>query len=389
MAKGKKGKKKDAKLSKKQRRSLEEQVSLAIEDEYADAFGIAGLEDLDDPDLLIEDELYLDDVYEDFFTEVDIIEMSFADVGRDLFLSGAITSHGGNLSWFDGEQIWITRTGSQLGNLGVGDVIPTTWEPSEFDEGCSSELVVHRAIYHAMKERCEAEGEEFELAAIVHAHTKYTTLLSFGQDEIAPVDSECKYLIPHAVKVVRPEVSIGSPEAAEMLAEIVRGGENIGIIGGHGPFAIADTLPGAMQLVSSLEHSCFLAEMLERKKVRERLFEVLEGPAVGAGEAIADGARSVAATLKDAYGAMKEGWADIKAEAEAEAEARAATRAAAAEPEVNGDEAAENAAEAEFEDAAEATAEAEAEAEFEDAVEAAAEDAADTKVESYIENTDE
>ncbi len=310
----KKGKKKGAKLSKKQRRSLEKQISLAIEDEYADLFGIPE-EMLDDPDLVIEDEI---EFFDEELDDIDYIEMSFAEVGLDLFLSGAITSHGGNLSWCDGERIWITRTGSQLGNLGVGDVIPTTWEPSELDEDCSSELIVHRAMYHAMKERCDAEGTEFEVAAIVHAHTKYTTLRSFTEDEIEPVDSECKYLIPHAVKVVRPEKSIGSPEAAAMLAQIVRDGENIGIIGGHGPFAIADTLPSAMQLVSSLEHSCFLAEMLERKQVRSRLIEVLEGPAVGAGEAIADGARSVAGVLKDAIGAMKEGWAEAMAEEDGE-----------------------------------------------------------------------
>ena len=38
------------------------------------------------------------------------MEEMFKEVGRDLFLSGAITSHGGNLSVSDGESIWITRT---------------------------------------------------------------------------------------------------------------------------------------------------------------------------------------------------------------------------------------------------------------------------------------
>ena len=312
MAKNKKSSKKRAeKLAKKQRKSLKEQISKTLVDEEPITF-ITNDEDFEEANL--EDILEIEELlYEDF----DLIEWEFSDVGRDLFLSGAITSHGGNLSISDGESIWISRTGSQLGRLGEGDVIETTWEPSEADAQCSSELIVHRAMYHAIRERCEAEGIEFGERAIVHAHTKYTTLFSFDRDEIEPVDSECKYLIPHPVKVVRPEVSIGSPEAAEMLAQIVHDGESIGIIGGHGPFAIANSLPGALQLVSSLEHSCFLAEMLERKQVRARLLEVLEGPAVGAGEAIADGARNVAGVPKDALGAMKEGWAEAMAEEKA------------------------------------------------------------------------
>ncbi|MGI6220858.1 MAG: class II aldolase/adducin family protein [Coriobacteriales bacterium] len=314
MAKKKKGdKKKEAKLTKKQRKSLEKQISMAIEDEYASVFGLSDIEGLDDPELVIEDEFILDD-----FDELGYLEMVFSDVGRDLFLSGAITSHGGNLSMSDGETIWISRTGSQLGRLDMGDVIETTWDPSDTDAHCSSELIVHRALYHAMLERCERDGEEFGVRAIVHAHTKYTTLRSFDHDEIAPVDSECKYLIPYAVKVVRPEKSIGSPEAAAMLAQIVRDGEIIGVIGGHGPFAIADSLPGALQLVSSLEHSCFLAEMLDKKNAREKLVELLEKSApgkTGAGEdgsttadAIADGVRNVAGVLQDTFGAMKAGW---------------------------------------------------------------------------------
>ena len=190
-------------------------------------------------------------------------EKEFAQIGRDLFLSGAVTSHGGNLSVSDGRRIWITRTGSQLGRLVKGDVIETTWNPSPLDANCSSELVVHRAIHHAMKMRCLENGEPFGERAIVHAHTAHTTLRSMFNDLIVPVDSECKYLMPEPVKVVRPEQSIGSPEAACMIAELVAAGERIAIIGGHGPFAVGTSLSSAVQLVSSLEHSCKIADMID------------------------------------------------------------------------------------------------------------------------------
>lgn len=197
--------------------------------------------------------------------KLETMRRAFVDVGRDLFLSGAITSHGGNLSQSDGSTIWITRTGSQLGRLEEGDVIATTWEPSDADRNCSSELVVHRAIYHAMARRCEATGEKFGTRAILHAHTLHTTLRSMYFDELAPLDSECKLLIPHNVQVVRPATSIGSTEAAQLLAGIVESGQAIGVIGGHGPFAIAASLPGALQIVSALEHSCALWDLVDQK----------------------------------------------------------------------------------------------------------------------------
>ena len=207
------------------------------------------------------------------------IAKRFGEIGRDLFLSGAITTHGGNLSVSDGSIIWITRSGSMLGRLRDDDVIETTWEPSESDSNCSSELVVHRELHHAMMRRCETTGKEFGIRAVVHAHTTHTTLRSMYHDEIEPVDSECRLLLPDPVPVIRPTHSIGSPEAARMLAEIVEAGGRIGIIGNHGPFAVGDTLESALQLISSLEHSCKLADMIDQKEMMELLLGMV--PEVG------------------------------------------------------------------------------------------------------------
>jgi L-fuculose-phosphate aldolase len=73
----------------------------------------------------------------------------FARIGRDLWESGAVSSHGGNMSVRAGDRVFITRTGSMLGRLGPGDVLETSLvecgDPADAD--CSVELVVHRAIY--------------------------------------------------------------------------------------------------------------------------------------------------------------------------------------------------------------------------------------------------
>ncbi|MCR5845112.1 MAG: class II aldolase/adducin family protein [bacterium] len=197
----------------------------------------------------------------------------FGEIGRDLFLSGAVTSHGGNLSMCDGESIWITRTGSQLGRLGAGDVICTGLDEDPRDADCSSELIVHRAIYRAMARRCAAADEEFGQRAIVHAHTAYTTLLSLYSDEIASVDSECKYLLPEPTPVITAKQTIGSPEVAQKMADLVEAGRNIAVIRNHGPFCIAKSLGSALQLISSLEHSCKMATLIEQKEAARKILE--------------------------------------------------------------------------------------------------------------------
>jgi ribulose-5-phosphate 4-epimerase/fuculose-1-phosphate aldolase len=70
---------------------------------------------------------------------------AFRVAGRTLFTFGLVKGSEGNLSTFDGSTLVITRTGSQLGHLGDGDLIvgPLDGELS----GASSDLGEHRRIY--------------------------------------------------------------------------------------------------------------------------------------------------------------------------------------------------------------------------------------------------
>lgn len=182
-----------------------------------------------------------------------------------MFSTGAVTSHGGNMSQRCHDSIWISRRDSMLGNFMDGDIVQTTYEPSERDASASRELVVHRTMYHASK---------LETAAIVHGHTPHTIARSFDTDMIVPIDSEGKYAFGaseagiydpatglEGVPVLTPAESIGSSEAAQMLAEVISKGGQIGVLRGHGPFAIADTLERAFRLVSILEMSCRILDI--------------------------------------------------------------------------------------------------------------------------------
>jgi L-fuculose-phosphate aldolase len=177
----------------------------------------------------------------------------FEWVGRDLYRSGAVSSHGGNLSVRlpDGLML-ITRTGSMIGRLAPEDLIETALTScgDPRDPECSVELVVHRAIYASTRAR-----------AVVHAHAVETVARSFVGDLIVPLDSESKLRLVD-VPVVVATKTVGSAEAAEKLAAALRD-RRVAVLRGHGPFAVGETLEDAYQAISCLEASCRVLNILD------------------------------------------------------------------------------------------------------------------------------
>ena len=170
---------------------------------------------------------------------------SFKDIGRDIFLRGLISSHAGNMSVRQGQQILITRRASMLGRLREGDIIEVGIERNDAHIlMASSEFVVHKAIY-----------KNTSALAIVHAHPPYATLLSMTEDDLIPVDSEGSYLFKR-VPVVSLEKTIGSEDAARIVSEYLKD-YKIVLMRGHGSFARGDMLEEAYMLTSSLESSAF------------------------------------------------------------------------------------------------------------------------------------
>jgi L-fuculose-phosphate aldolase len=194
-----------------------------------------------------------------------ILVSEFFTVGSDLAASGAVTTHGGNLSMSNGKLIYITKTGSQLGHLDANDIVVVDWEASAADETASMELLVHRAMYHALAQRLAEQGETFDEAAIVHAHALHTVFHSLKGESIQPVDSEGIFVLGDRIKVFSPEKTIASDQVATLMANAVLAGEKIAVIRGHGAFAIADTLAGAHRLVSCLEYSSQLLTLMQGK----------------------------------------------------------------------------------------------------------------------------
>jgi L-fuculose-phosphate aldolase len=197
----------------------------------------------------------------------------FVENGRDLFVSGAVTSHGGNMSESNGESIWITQSGAMLGRISPSSIIETAWNTDSRDATASVELLVHRAIYHALAatqegfpvgsscdgtaQTCDtAEHKRGVVAAIIHAHPAHTIACSLSRTEIRPIDAEGMLLLGESVTVITPQSAVASPEAASMMADVVSNGARIAVIAGHGPFAVASDLETAFKLISCLERSC-------------------------------------------------------------------------------------------------------------------------------------
>jgi len=171
----------------------------------------------------------------------------FREIGRDLFVSDMISSHGGNLSMRLGDRIIIKRRGAQLGRLKPHDLIETGLEKNDSGVAlASTELIVHRAIY-----------KQTPALAIVHCHPRTAIAYSLSREEIVPIDNEASYLLKK-IPVIWEEFASGSPEMANNVAKTLAAYKVI-MMRGHGSFAIGQTLDEAFHWSSTLEESCQIA----------------------------------------------------------------------------------------------------------------------------------
>jgi L-fuculose-phosphate aldolase len=181
----------------------------------------------------------------------------FRDVGRDLFLSGLVTSHGGNMSVRLGDRVLITRRGAMLGRLMPDDIVETGLEQDDpTTASASMELPVHRAIYLSSP----------RALAIVHTHPIHATALSFVDDSVIPVDTEGAYWLKRVPVLVATE-TFGSADVARLLPTLLRD-DPIALVRGHGAFAVGKRLEEAYMASSTLEASAHILHL--RRSLRRR-----------------------------------------------------------------------------------------------------------------------
>jgi len=184
---------------------------------------------------------------------------TFRDIGRDLYVAGMVSSHGGNISIRYGDRVIIKRRGAMLGQLKPQDLIETGLEKN--DSGvtlASTELIVHRAIYKATP-----------ALAVLHCHPRTAIAFSLSRDAIVPIDNEASYLLK-MVPVVTEEFPSGTPEMANKVATALQSYKII-MLRGHGSFATGQTVDEAFHWSSTLEEACDIA--LKAKLINEPFIE--------------------------------------------------------------------------------------------------------------------
>ena len=181
--------------------------------------------------------------------------IDFEKFGRMLWSAGLIHVTSGNMSVRKGSVVYITRTGSLLGDLSASDIVTVNLENNLRDPGASSETPVHKAIYQANS----------QVHAIVHAHPPYATALSWDYTLIKPIDSDSLY-IPEIPVLTECPYGEGSICVAEHFPKIL-GKHSVALIRGHGAFSVGMNLEQATARISMMENQCrllFFRRLLEK-----------------------------------------------------------------------------------------------------------------------------
>jgi L-fuculose-phosphate aldolase len=173
-----------------------------------------------------------------------MITSQFQEVGRDLFTRGLVSSHTGNLSIRLGDNLIITRRGSQLGCLQEQDLIETgIFKNDRSTPLASTELAVHRTIYQVTS-----------ALAVIHAHPPHSIALSLKEKKIVPNSTE-GYNTIGVVPVLGWGMEVKPGGMADIIAEALKD-RRIIMVHGHGTFATGQLLEEAFNYTTTLEENC-------------------------------------------------------------------------------------------------------------------------------------
>jgi len=163
----------------------------------------------------------------------DTVRREMVLAGRMLVHGGLVDSFFGNLSYFDGETIWISRTAASLDELDDGIDPVAVDGTSTAGVTASSELPAHRGIY-----------ENTSVRAVLHGHPRFSVTASMLCDPSHCTVSDCgkscrevrRLQVPGvgAVPIVSGEIGRGG--LAERIVPVI-GETGTALVYGHGLFA--------------------------------------------------------------------------------------------------------------------------------------------------------
>lgn len=176
---------------------------------------------------------------------------SMAEAGRAVVSYGLVDSFFGNISWRDGNTVYISQTGSSLDEL-EGCIDPCPMDGSSTHGiTASSELTAHEDVYRRAEVRC-----------ILHGHPKFSVIMSIdcdkddcerrGQCHIKC--KECRTV--EGIPIVPGEVGTGPTGLCNTLPPAVAS-SGAAIVHGHGLFTSGESdFNDAFKRLLDVENMC-------------------------------------------------------------------------------------------------------------------------------------
>ncbi len=165
------------------------------------------------------------------------------DIGKKLYELRLVVARSGNLSArLDENNIFITATGTSLGNLAGEDIIKVDLtSPSETkNERLTTEFPLHSLVYKSFPNR-----------VIIHCHPTLINAYFVVYPDLKALTFETKLLLGNIPLVEQDTPSIAKPELVVEALKL----SNIVVIKNHGVVSIADKFNDALYLIEALEEA--------------------------------------------------------------------------------------------------------------------------------------
>ena len=172
-----------------------------------------------------------------------MIKDKIIDIGKKLYLKNLTVATSGNISIKTEEGIYITASGTSLGNLREEDIVLIDFDGKEKSQGiASSEKKLHVAIYKLRK----------DVKAIIHTHPVYLTSFAVCNKELKePIMSENILYFEDI-----PVAKYAMPSSDELVANTIKHikKRDVVIMANHGAIALADNIEHAFSKIETAEY---------------------------------------------------------------------------------------------------------------------------------------
>jgi ribulose-5-phosphate 4-epimerase/fuculose-1-phosphate aldolase len=177
---------------------------------------------------------------------------------RALYDRKLIHAAGGNTSVRDGDFVWITQTGAELGKLTEDKIVKVDLEGIVLEgKAPSKEMAMHLAMYRARE----------KARAVVHVHPTYSialsTLISKESNDVVPAYTMAFYVRAGRVPMIpyHPSGSHALHEAVEALAPV----HHAILLRQHGLIVAGPDMSTAIGVVEEVEQCCQISVVTGRK----------------------------------------------------------------------------------------------------------------------------